>query len=195
MNDELRTRAEVDTEQIGRRIVELQDQVKRVTNELIDRKAWAGQLRRTNLAQRQALLGWLGIINKIGKGYGRRVPQLRRDAQLKMSECRESVPVWIMPISRLVENYDFSAAKFDVVIIDEASQCDVMALVALAIARRVIVVGDDKQVSPSAIGQNLDDVDRLIRGHLEGIPNATLYDGRRSMYDLAKESFPASYAC
>ncbi len=190
LSDELCKRAQVDVEQIGRRIAELQDKVKRVTNELIDRKAWAGQLRRTNLAQRQALMGWLGIIKRIGKGHGRRVPQLRREAQQKMSECRESVPVWIMPISRLVENYDFSAAKFDVVIIDEASQCDVMSMVALAIARRVIVVGDDKQVSPTAIGQNVDDVDRLIRVHLDGIPNATLYDGRRSMYDLARESFP-----
>ena len=190
LNDELCRRAEVDAEQIGRRIVKLQDQVKRVTNELIDRKAWAGQLGRTNLAQRQALLGWLGIINKIGKGYGRRVPQLRRDAQLKMSECRESVPVWIMPISRLVENFDFSAAKFDVVIIDEASQCDVMALVALAIARRVDRGWRRQAGEPLGGRPEPRHVGNLIRLHLEGIPNAALYDGRMSMYDLAKQSFP-----
>ena len=95
-----------------------------------------------------------------------------------------------MPLSRLVENFDFSAPRFDVVIIDEASQCDVMALMALAIARKVVVVGDDKQVSPVAVGQQLDIVGNLIRLHLEGIPNAVLYDGRMSIYDLAKQSFP-----
>jgi len=61
---------------------------------------------------------------------------------------------------------------------------------ALAIARKVVVVGDDKQVSPVAVGQQLDIVGNLIRLHLEGIPNAVLYDGRMSIYDLAKQSFP-----
>ncbi len=190
LNDELVRRAEVDLEQLGRQIEDLQDQLKSVTNQLIDRKAWAGQVRRTRRAQRQALIGWLSIINRIGKGFGRRVPQLRREAQQKMEECREAVPVWVMPLSRLVENFDFSAPRFDVVIIDEASQCDVMALMALAIARKVVVVGDDKQVSPVAVGQQLDIVGNLIRLHLEGIPNAVLYDGRMSIYDLAKQSFP-----
>ena len=90
---------------LGRQIEDLQDQLKSVTNQLIDRKAWAGQVRRTRRAQRQALIGWLSIINRIGKGFGRRVPQLRREAQQKMEECREAVPVWVMPLSRLVENF------------------------------------------------------------------------------------------
>ena len=155
LNDELDRRSEVDLEKVGQQIQDLQDHLKTVTNQLIDRRAWAGQVRRTGRAQRQALMGWLSIINRIGKGFGIRVPQLRREAQQKMEECRDTVPVWVMPLSRLVENFDFSAPRFDVVIIDEASQCDVMALMALAIARKVVVVGDDKQVSPGAVGQKM----------------------------------------
>ena len=190
LNDELDRRAEVDLEDLGYQIQEINDQLKRLTNQLIDRKAWIGQVRRTGTAQRQALMGWLSIVGRIGKGFGRRVPQLRREAQQKMEECRDAVPVWIMPLSRLVENFDFSAPRFDVVIIDEASQCDVMALMALAIARKVVVVGDDKQVSPTAVGQRIDIIDNLIKLHLDGIPNAVLYDGKMSIYDLAKQSFP-----
>lgn len=190
LNDELARRAEVDLERLGRRIEDIQVQLKDATNQLIDRKAWAGQVRRVGLRQRQALNGWMGIIDRIGKGYGRRVPRLRREARRKMAECREAVPVWVMPLSRLVENFDFSAPRFDVVIIDEASQCDVLALAALALAHRVIVVGDDKQVSPAAVGQDLNIVENLIRMHLDGIPNAVLYDGRMSIYDLARQSFP-----
>ncbi|MGD9713749.1 MAG: AAA domain-containing protein, partial [Thermomicrobiales bacterium] len=95
-----------------------------------------------------------------------------------------------MPLSRLVESFDFSSNQFDVVIIDEASQCDVMALLALAISQKVIIVGDDKQVSPLAVGQDLTVVDKLIKMHLEGIPLASLYDGRRSIYNVAKPAFP-----
>ena len=189
LNDELHRRSEVNLEEIGREIQELNDKLKQLTNQLIDRRAWVGQVRRTGTSQRQALMGWLSIVNRIGKGSGRRVPELRREAQQKMEECRDAVPVWIMPLSRLVENFDFSAPRFDVVIIDEASQCDVMALMALAIARKVVVVGDDKQVSPTAVGQNIGIIDNLIKLHLDGIPNAILYDGKMSIYDLAKQSF------
>lgn len=189
LHDELERRSERDLDALGARIVETQNQLHTVTNELIDRLAWSGQVRRTGPQQRRALIGWLDIVKRIGKGFGKRVALLRREAQQNMEECREAVPVWVMPLSRLVENFDFSAPRFDVVIIDEASQCDVMALIAFALARRVVVVGDDKQVSPSAVGQKLDIVEQLIGLHLDGIPLKVLYDGKMSVYQLAKQSF------
>jgi very-short-patch-repair endonuclease len=134
-------------------------------------------------------VGWLQTIERIGRGFGKRAAMLRREAQQKLETCRTAVPVWIMPVARVAESFDFSEPRFDVVIIDEASQCDVMALLAVALAREVVVVGDDKQVSPLAIGQNQEIVDNLIRMHLHGIPNDKLYDGRMSIYDLAKQAF------
>lgn len=64
-----------------------------------------------------------------------------------------------------------------------------MALLALYLGKQVIVVGDDKQVTPDAVGQRLDDVEHLIEEHLADIPNHTLYDGQQSIYDLAAQSF------
>jgi very-short-patch-repair endonuclease len=189
LNDELDRRAKVDLAELGTRIASIRDDLRRTTNELIDQRAWAGQVRRTSLPQRQALMGWLDTVKRIGKGTGKRVPQLRREAQRLMEECRTAVPVWVMPLARLVESFDFSKQCFDVVIIDEASQCNVMALLALALAKKVIIVGDDEQVSPLAVGQKQDSVGHLIELHLHGIPNAMLYDGRVSIYDLAKQSF------
>jgi very-short-patch-repair endonuclease len=106
-----------------------------------------------------------------------------------MNDCRTAVPVWIMPLSRVVEQFDPHAVRFDVVVIDEASQSDVMALVACYLGKKVVVVGDHEQVSPLAVGQDLDAVQRLIATHLVGIPNGHLYDGRMSVYDLGRESF------
>jgi very-short-patch-repair endonuclease len=93
-----------------------------------------------------------------------------------------------MPLARAVEAFDPST-RFDVVITDEASQSDVMALIAFYMAKRVVVVGDHEQVSPSAVGQDLVAVQQLIDEHLEDIPNAVLYDGQMSIYDLARQSF------
>ena len=187
--DELERRAHVSLPDLQVAIEKLTTEVRQVTAELVDRRAWAAQVRRTTLGQRQALVGWLDIVRKIGKGTGKRVPRLRLEASRKMSECRSAVPVWIMPLSRVVESFDPRTSRFDVVIIDEASQSDVMALITFYLARKVMIVGDHEQVSPSAVGQDLTIVQHLIDEHLQGIPNAILYDGQMSVYDLARQSF------
>jgi len=189
LSDELERRAEVSLESLQRQSEILREKVRRVTIDLIDRRAWAFQARRTSSQQRQALIGWLDTIRRIGKGTGIRVPLLRAEAARKMSECRGAVPVWVMPLSRVVENFDPRVTRFDVVIIDEASQSDVMALLALYLGKSVLVVGDHEQVSPTPVGQDLGLVGNLISQYLQGIPNAHLYDGQISIYDLARQSF------
>ena len=189
LNDELDRRAGVSLDALQVKSEKLREQLRRSTVELIEKRAWSAQARRTSPRQRQALVGWLDTIRRIGKGHGVRVALLRAEAARKMSECRSAVPVWVMPLSRVVENFDPRATRFDVVIIDEASQSDVMALVALYLGKTVLVVGDHEQVSPSAVGQDLGIIQNLIFQYLPGIPNADLYDGQISIYDLARQSF------
>src|SRR5713101_2130379 len=189
LNDELDRRAGVSLETLQAKSEKLCEQLRRATVELIDKRSWASQAHRTSSRQRQALVGWLDTIRRIGKGHGIRVSLLRAEAARKMSECRSAVPVWVMPISRVVENFDPRVARFDVVIIDEASQSDVMALVALYLGKTVLVVGDHEKVSPSAVGQDLGIIQNLIFQYLPGIPNSDLYDGQISIYDLARQSF------
>src|SRR6267154_2665087 len=189
LNDELDRRASVSLETLQSKSDKFREQLRRVTVGLIDKRAWSAQARRTSARQRQALVGWLDTIRRIGKGHGIRVALLRAEAARKMSECRSAVPVWVMPLSRVVENFDPRTTRFDVVIIDEASQSDVMALVALYLGKTVLVVGDHEQVSPSAVGQDLGIIQNLIFQYLPGIPNSDLYDGQISIYDLARQSF------
>jgi len=189
LNDELDRRAGVSLEALQSKSEKLREQLRRSTVGLIDKRAWSSQAHRTSSRQRQALVGWLDTIRRIGKGHGIRVSLLRAEAARKMSECRSAVPVWVMPLSRVVENFDPRITRFDVVIIDEASQSDVMALVALYLGKTVLVVGDHEQVSPSAVGQDLGIIQNLIFQYLSGIPNADLYDGQISIYDLARQSF------
>lgn len=189
LNDELDRRASVSLEELQERSERLRAQLLSVTAELIEKRTWAAQVRRTTLEQRQALNGWKALITKAGKRTGRRVPRLLAQARKLMPVCQSAVPVWIMPLSQVVENFDPRRNRFDVVIIDEASQADVMALTALYMGRQVIVVGDHEQVTPDAVGQRIDEVQQLIDAFLKGVPNAQLYDGQTSIYDLAKTSF------
>ena len=167
------------------------DQLRHAEATLIERHVaaatWANLQVRPE--ERQALVGWQQTISKIGKGTGKRAPELRRQAQERMDAARRAVPVWIMPLARVIENFSPSGPRFDVVIVDESSQCDTFGLLALLRAERAIIVGDDNQISPAAVGQNLALVNQLITQHLDGIPNRHLYDGQQSLYDLATAAF------
>ncbi|MFI5233244.1 MAG: AAA domain-containing protein, partial [Gemmatimonadales bacterium] len=187
--EELDRRSALDDVTIARRLESARQSLRVATATLIDRKAWLAQLQRTDLAAQQALYGWLDTQRKIGKGSGRRVPELRAQSRKLLSVAREAVPVWIMPLSRVAESFDPARGIFDVVIVDEASQSDVTGLLAWYLGREVAIVGDHEQVSPLAVGQSVDSASTLISEHLTGIPNSHLYDGKTSIYDLARQSF------
>jgi very-short-patch-repair endonuclease len=188
LNDDLDTRGNENLEFYQREIAELSFRLRQVTVELIEKRTWA-KICLTSIAERQALVGWKELMKRIGKGKGKRVQIHTEAARQLMPKCQAAVPVWIMPLIRVAESFDPSENQFDVVVIDEASQSDPLALSALYLGKQVIVVGDDQQVSPDAVGQNQDDIQRLINEFLEEIPNRQLFDGQSSVYDLAKCSF------
>ena len=76
----------------------------------------------------------------------------RQDARHAADSANAAIPCWIMPHYRVCESLPPSFGCFDLVIIDEASQSDLSALPALLRAKKVLVVGDDKQVSPEGVG-------------------------------------------
>ena len=186
---ELERRAAISIDELQERYEKMHSDSLQLSKGIIDHETWAAQCERTGLEQRQALAGFVQTVKKVGKGTGKRAPKLLRQARKLLSSARRAVPVWIMPLSRVYESLDPRESKFDVVIIDEASQSDVTALAALYLGRTHIVVGDKEQVTPDAIGQRIEDVERLIDTELRGIPNRHLYDGQTSIYDLAEAAF------
>ena len=179
----------VDLEDLLAQLARIDQKLQDITARYVEALAWHAQFGRTALKQQQALSGWLALHKKIGKGTGKRVGRLKEEARKTLLECRHAVPVWIMPLSRVVESFDIATARFDVVIIDEASQSDVLGLVAFAMGKEIAVVGDHEQVSPYAVGYKTEAIAGLIDEMLVDIPNKQLYDGRTSVYDLARQSF------
>ncbi|NRA04392.1 MAG: AAA family ATPase [Myxococcales bacterium] len=188
----LTAQARVDLDQLQEKLDTVTERLFAVTADYVEKLSWRAQLQRTGLREQQALNGWLGLHKKIGKGTGKHVGRLKEEAKRTLAECRSAVPVWIMPLSRVVECFDLATTRFDVVIIDEASQSDVLGLVAFALAKEIVVVGDHEQVSPYAVGQRGDRIHGLIDEILKDVPNKHLYDGKTSVYDLARQSFGAT---
>ncbi|MGH7391733.1 MAG: AAA domain-containing protein, partial [Candidatus Rokuibacteriota bacterium] len=191
---EIERRAALDELTLTRRLHQRRAELRDATAQLIDRRAWLAQLRRTDLPARQALQGWADTQRRIGKGTGKRVPELQTRARQLLAQARDAVPVWIMPLARVAESFDARRGRFDVVIVDEASQSDVTGLLAWYLGSSVAVVGDHEQVSPLGVGQQIEVIKALIAEHLGGIPNNHLYDGLTSIYDLARQCFGGTIA-
>jgi very-short-patch-repair endonuclease len=162
----------------------------KVTSNLASESAWLALADRLTDAERRSLTAWAQALRKVGKGTGKYASHWRAIAQQEMIRAQAAVPVWIMPTHRVVESFDPATAMFDVVIVDESSQCDLFGLAALGIARKAVVVGDDKQISPQAIGTDESAVHELIRQHIHDLPQAELLDIKTSLYDLSKMRFP-----
>jgi len=171
------------------RLDRTEEELRQVAGKTIEYETWAAQRVRNALHTQQTLMDFVQTIHKVGKGTGKRMPELLRRVRELLVSARRAVPVWIMPLSRVYKSFDPRNTKFDVVIIDEASQSDVTALAALYLGHEHVVVGDKEQVTPDAVGQRLDEVQRLIATDLQGIPNSHLYDGQTSIYDLAETAF------
>ena len=62
----------------------------------------------------------------------------------------------------------------DLVVIDEASQSDIWALPALMRGKKLLIVGDEKQVSPSAVGVEEQKIKDMRATHLAQQPHASL---------------------
>jgi very-short-patch-repair endonuclease len=185
---EIDDRNSVNIEEIQDDISDMEKALRENTEELAFNKAWLYKLKNfeNNKSQVRAIETWRQLIKKIGSGKGKKAQKLKSQARKLMPECQGAVPVWIMPLNKVVENFDPKKNKFDVVIIDEASQADVMAIVALYLGKQVIIVGDNEQVSPLAIGEKSEDIENLAKEYLIDIPHPYLYSGKFSIYDLAQ---------
>lgn len=146
--------------------------------------------KKENLQINQALRGWKQSMEKIGKGTGKNAEFYRKQAKEKITLCQKAVPVWIMPMNKVIDTLNPGKNKFDIVIVDEASQADISALVLLYMAKKVIIVGDDKQVSPSAVGEKIEKQNILRDKYLKGvISNDDLYGTRSSLYSIASTTY------
>lgn len=192
-SEELDRRAALSVTDLQDKIERLGKELMEVTTNLVERKAWAALIDRIKKhdSARQALLGWVTANNR-GQGNGQFVDMFRREANKLMGKAKEAVPVWIMPFSRVTESFHPILDRFDVLIVDEASQEDVVGLAPFYMADKVIVVGDDEQVTPLDVGGAQQPIQDLIDRWLTGLPNDRFFDLKTSVYDRAKYAFDSS---
>jgi very-short-patch-repair endonuclease len=171
---------------LAKRAKQTEDEINGIIATLASLHSWSFCFSRLKEDHRRHMEAWQQSMRRLGKGTGKHAPRHRREAQQHLNLCREAVPAWVMPLHRVWDTVDPAPGMFDVIIVDEASQCGVEALPLFYLGNKILIVGDDKQISPDAVGLPRDSVHRLMEEFLKDFEFKSSFDVESSLFDHGK---------
>ncbi|GAA3870188.1 AAA domain-containing protein [Tessaracoccus defluvii] len=179
---------QVDANSIQAQISVADHQLRTVAENIAAERAWGHAVgsERLTPGRRADLRSYSQQVSRLGKGTGKYAAQQRAEIRRAMERCRPAVPVWIMPLYRVAEQFRMQENMFDVVVVDEASQAGLEATFLQYLAPKIVVIGDDKQVSPAAVGVDQQQLRDLAAQYLhDDRYKDTWQDPQRSLFDEA----------
>lgn len=188
----LLARSDEDVNALQTEVLRAEQQVRGRVERLAAERAWGHAVSPDRLSgkARADLLQYAQLVKLLGKGTGVYANQRRADIRAAMDRCRPAVPVWIMPVYRIAEQFRIQPDMFDVVVVDEASQAGLEATFLQYLAPKIVVIGDDRQVSPTAVGVDQQQLRHLADQYLWDNPyRATWQEPKSSLFDEAKKRF------
>ena len=155
--------------------------------QLVVERTWQRQIANIQDYHYKALTAWANAMRRYSRTGGRYGQHWLLEASRAMVNAVGAVPAWIMPLHRVVMSFPAAPEIFDLAIVDEASQCDLRALPVLFRAKKVLVVGDPEQISPSAVGIDQGKVIKLNTQFLSDVPFAGVtFLINNSLYHIAQ---------
>ena len=174
---------------LNRRLEQINRDIRKNTTKLSSLLAWKICNERMEDHHRRHLVGWQQEVQKIGKGTGKHAPKHRRNAKEHLDKCREAIPAWIMPLHRVYETVPSNPGVFDLIVVDEASQCGFDALPLTYLGKKLLVVGDENQISPEAVGIDKNIVNHLMQTYLYDFEHRDSFDADGSLFAHCKRRF------
>ena len=176
-----------DAPSLDKRVKQIADEIGATIAGIASVRAWSFCFSRLKEDHRRHMEAWCKHMNALTKsGKGKRDYRNRRAAQKSLNECREAVPAWVMPLHRVWDTIDPAPGMFDIIIVDEASQCDFEALPLHYLGKKILVVGDDKQISPGGEFQEAAPINALKDQYLGDFQFSEYFDVNVSLFDHAK---------
>jgi very-short-patch-repair endonuclease len=175
-----------DATSLAKRFRQIEEELGQTIAQVASLRAWSFCFSRMREEHRRNMEAWEQEMRRLGKGTGKHAPRHRREAQKHLNNCREAVPAWIMPLHRVWDTVDPAPAMFDMIIVDEASQCGFEALPLFYLSKKILIVGDDKQISPDAVGVSGDTVSRLMDEYLHDFVFKASFDVVQSLFEHGK---------
>ncbi len=178
--------AEEDAPALARRAKQIEDEINAVVAQLAERRAWSFFFSRLTEYHRRHMEAWCQAMRHYGKGTGPRAAEKLRTAQKHFEQFYKAVPAWVMPLHRVWDTAVAAPGMYDVVIVDEASQCGIEAIPLFYLGKKMLIVGDDKQISPEAVGLPRDAVNHLTEEFLYDYEFKAAFRVESSIFDHGK---------
>jgi len=191
-----------DAPSLAKRAAQIEEEISGNIARVASLRAWSFCFSRLAEEHRRHMEAWQQSMRRLGKGTGKHAPRHRKEAQQHLNECREAVPAWVMPLHRIWDTVDPAPEIFDVIIVDEASQCGFEAIPLFYLAKKILIVGDDKQISPEEGFIDKNAVFQLMEQFLYDFMfkdsfhrDASLFDHGKRMYGTRRITLREHFRC
>ena len=180
-------------------LANLQTLKQSIENQIADTisyKTWFNQSKKVTSVEKSALVACVNSLTAVGAGYGRNTATNLASAVQNIQIAKGAVPIWIMTQDTAITFFPNPIpCQFDLLIIDEASQCDITSLNLVFRSKKTLIVGDENQTSVFLDNTNfpIDRTNNLLDQYLISHPFKTQFNinnNNSSIYTLGQVIFP-----
>jgi len=150
------------------------------------RSIWTERLASRAASIRHALDSYFCLASRLRQSGGNVFFKILEQFKQSVQSIRADFPVWIVTNLSVRNALPLEPALFDLVVIDEASQCDIpSALPLLFRARRALIIGDPRQLRHISTLSSSEEMSLATQYGVENLLATWSYN-QRSLYALAE---------
>ncbi len=147
-----------------------------------------------NKFEKDEVDAFINLLEEYKYNLSQSVRKIRNQTQYQILTRKNSIDIskrlscWVMKFNDVLNSVGSEPEIFDCIIVDEASQLDFNSLILSYYAENMIIVGDDKQTSPSSLtGADGNDFESIKNKHLKFLgTNALHIKSDNSLFMLSK---------
>lgn len=147
-----------------------------------------------NKFEKDEVDAFINLLEAYKYNLSQSVRKIRNQTQYQILTRKNSIDIskrlscWVMKFNDVLNSVGNEPEIFDCIIVDEASQLDFNSLILSYYAENMIIVGDDKQTSPSSLtGADGNDFESIKNKHLKFLgANALHIKSDNSLFMLSK---------
>lgn len=175
------------TEVITSKIRELEEEKLEIIKQLIVTKIRLSMVQCWGSVRRDVTY-FSGKLTRRGKRSYSTFEELKKEKDVKYERILSILPCWVLRINDVARIFPLKAGLFDVVIVDESSQCNSPSAISILYrGKKAVIVGDDKQLPNVEMKYIGDDLNRAFykESGIDNLPYPDRFDAKRySLYDL-----------
>lgn len=151
---------------------------------------WVNKLAETRNEDKQQIAAYFSTLEQLESGMKDHVVfrQLLSQQIRTLQKIQKFLPVWVVTNLSAKHSFPLKNNLFDVLIIDEASQCDIVSALPLFYrAKHIVIIGDPHQLKHISLLTETQDRTIAVAHHVsEELFNDLSYT-KHSLYDLAEQ--------